>query len=56
VLVNVSSAFGVAWVALYAALAAIQSDEIAAWSTDVVLAVFGGLAALIGFRADRVRR
>ncbi len=49
--VTVSSAFGVAWVALYIALVVIQSDEIAAWSTDAVLAVFGGLAALIGYRA-----
>jgi hypothetical protein len=51
--VSASSAFGVAWVTLYVALIVIQSDEIAAWSTDAILAVFGGLAGLIGYRSSR---
>lgn len=49
--VSASSLFGVAWVALYVALVVVQSDEIEAWSTDAVLVVFGGLSALIGYRA-----
>ena len=51
--IQVSTALGVAWVVLFVALAVFQSDEIAAWSTDVAIAVFGGLAALMSYRTSR---
>jgi hypothetical protein len=53
-LVRWSNIAGVAWVVLYAALALQQADDVAAWPTDVVLAVIGGLAALIAYRGARM--
>ena len=50
-----SSLAGVGWVALYAFLAAVQSDEIAAWVTDAFLAVVGGVGAMLAFRARAER-
>lgn len=52
-LVPWSSIAGVGWVVLYAVLALQQAYDVAAWGTDVVLAVFGGLAAVIAYRAPR---
>jgi hypothetical protein len=48
-LVRWSNIAGVVWVVLYAALALLQADDAAAWTTDVALAVIGGLAALIAY-------
>ena len=50
--IRLSAPLGVAWVVLFAALAAIQSDELAAWSTDVGVAVFGAVAALLANRSS----
>ena len=49
--IKVSMALGVAWVALFVALAVIQSDELAAWSTDASIAVFGAVAAVLSSRS-----
>jgi hypothetical protein len=53
-LVRWSNIAGIAWVVLYAALALQQADDVAAWPTDVALAVIGGLAALIAYRGARM--
>lgn len=50
-----STLAGVGWVGLYVVLAVIQSDEIAAWVTDIFLAAVGGVAALLAFRAKAER-
>ena len=50
-----STLAGLGWVALYVVLAVIQSDEIAAWVTDIFLAAVGGVAGLIAFRAKPPR-
>lgn len=48
---------GITWFVLYAALAVLQSDEMAAWVTDAFLAVAGGGVGLMawsaGTRLDR---
>jgi hypothetical protein len=48
-----SNIAGVLWVALYVVLALQQADEVAAWATDVALAVLGGFAALIAYLGAR---
>ena len=53
-LVPWSNIAGVAWVVLHAGLALQQADEVAAWATDVALAVIGGLAAVIAYRGARM--
>ncbi|MBA2720856.1 MAG: hypothetical protein H0U52_16685 [Chloroflexi bacterium] len=50
--IQMSTVLGVAWVALFVALAVIQSDELAAWSTDVCIAVFGAVAAVLSSRSS----
>jgi hypothetical protein len=40
------------WVILYVALALIQADEIAAWTTDVFVGLVGLAAAFLAFRAS----
>jgi len=50
---QVSTLLGVVWVVLFVALAVIQSDELAAWSTDAGVAVFGAVAALMAYRTAR---
>lgn len=52
-LVRWSNIAGIAWVALYAALAVLQAYDAAAWPTDVVLALIGGVAALLAYRTAR---
>jgi hypothetical protein len=42
---------GVAWLVLYAGLAVLQSDEMAAWVTDAFLAVAGGGVGLMAWSA-----
>jgi hypothetical protein len=42
---RVSIVLGIAWIVVYAALAIIQADEVAALVTDVFLAVIGAIAA-----------
>ena len=46
-----STLAGLGWVALYAILAVVQSDEIAAWVTDAFLAAVGGIGSLLAYRA-----
>ena len=40
---------GIAWLALYVGLAVVQSDEMAAWTTDAFLAAAGGGIALLAW-------
>jgi uncharacterized membrane protein HdeD (DUF308 family) len=49
----VSKVAGVGWLVLYAALIIKQRDELAAWGTDVFLAVLGVGAAILANRAFR---
>jgi hypothetical protein len=51
-----SSVLGAAWFVLYLALAVIQGDEIAAWTTDVVVGVIGVAAAILALRASGLAR
>ncbi len=44
---------GLAWLALYAALTVQQSAELAAWTTDVFLALIGLGAMLAAYRGTR---
>ncbi len=46
---------GIVWLVLYAALAVLQSDEIAAWVTDAFLAVAGGGVGLTAWTAGAQR-
>ena len=48
--IRVSTILGVAWVVLFVALAVIQSDDLPALVTDLGVAVFGAVAALIAYR------
>jgi hypothetical protein len=43
---------GIAWLVLYAGLAVLQSDELAAWVTDAFLAVAGGGVAFVAWTAE----
>ena len=54
--IQASTVVGVAWVFLFVALAVIQSDEIAAWSTDVAVGVFGAVAAVMAHRTAAASR
>jgi hypothetical protein len=51
--VPLSYVVGLGWLALYAALTVQQSGELAAWTTDVFLAVIGLGATLAAYRATR---
>ena len=51
--VPLSYVVGLAWLALYAALAVQQSGELVAWTTDVFLALIGVCAALAAYRGTR---
>jgi hypothetical protein len=42
---------GIAWLLLYAGLAVVQSEEMAAWGIDAFLAVAGGGVALLAWTA-----
>jgi len=49
----VSNIVGAAWLVLYAALTIVQSGELAAWTTDVFLALIGLGATLLAYRGTR---
>jgi len=49
--VSASNVVAVAWIVLYAVLTVQQSDELAAWTTDVVLFAIGAAAGLAAYRA-----
>ena len=49
--IGASNVAGLGWLVLYVVLAVIQSDEIAAWVTDVSLALVGAAAAFQAYRA-----
>ena len=46
-----SNIVSVVWIVLYAVLTALQSGELAAWTTDVALIAIGGAAGLVAYRA-----
>ena len=43
---------GIAWLVLYAGLAVLQSDEMAAWVTDAFFAIAGGGVGLLSWSAE----
>lgn len=47
--VGASLGVGIVWLAVYAGLAVLQSDEIAAWVTDAFLAVVGGVVGFVAW-------
>lgn len=47
--VGASLGAGIVWLAVYAGLAVLQSDEIAAWVTDAFLAVVGGVVGFVAW-------
>ena len=49
--VSASHAVSVVWIVLYAVLTVQQSDELAAWTTDVALIAIGVAAGLAAYRA-----
>jgi hypothetical protein len=53
--VSASNAVSVVWIVLYAVLTALQSDELAAWTTDVALIAIGAAAGLVAYRAAAKR-
>ena len=46
-----SNIVSVVWIVLYAVLTALQSGELAAWTTDVALIAIGAAAGLVAYRA-----
>lgn len=48
--VSASNVVAVAWAVLYGVLAVQQSDELAAWTTDVALIAIGVAAGLAAYR------
>ena len=49
--VSASNVIAVVWTVLYAVLAVQQSDELAAWTTDVFLIAIGAAAGVAAYRA-----
>jgi hypothetical protein len=49
--VSASNIVAVMWAVLYGVLTVLQSDELAAWTTDVALVAIGGAAGLVAYRA-----
>jgi len=49
--VSASHAVAAVWIVLYAVLTALQSDEVAAWTTDVALIAIGAAAGVAAYRA-----
>ena len=49
--VSASNIVAVVWTVLYTVLTVLQSDELAAWTTDVALIAIGGAAGLVAYRA-----
>jgi len=50
-IVPASNVVSVVWIVLYAVLTVLQSDELAAWTTDVALIAIGAAAGLAAYRA-----
>jgi hypothetical protein len=48
---SASNVVSAVWTVLYAVLAVLQSDELAAWTTDVALIAIGAAAGLVAYRA-----
>ncbi len=48
-----STIVGVGWVVTYLILIAIQSDDMQAWTADAFLALVGGVAAFVAYRAGQ---
>ena len=48
---SASNAVSAVWTVLYAVLTVLQSDDLAAWTTDVALIAIGGAAGLVAYRA-----
>ena len=49
--VSASNVVAVVWTVLYAVLTVQQSDDLAAWTTDVFLIVTGAAAGVVAYRA-----
>jgi len=49
--VSASNIVAVVWIVLYAVLTVLQSDELAAWTTDVALIAIGAVAGVATYRA-----
>jgi hypothetical protein len=49
--VSASNVVAVVWIVLYAVLTVQQADELAAWTTDVLLIAIGAAAGLAAYRA-----
>ena len=49
--VSASNVVAVVWIVLYAVLTVQQSDELAAWTTDVFLIAIGAAAGVAAYRA-----
>lgn len=48
--VSASNVVAVVWIVLYAVLTVQQSDEVAAWTTDIALVAIGVAAGLVAYR------
>ncbi len=48
--VSASNVAAVVWIVLYAVLTVQQSDEVAAWTTDIALVAIGVAAGLVAYR------
>ena len=48
---SASNVVSAVWTVLYAVLTTQQSDELAAWTTDVALIAIGAAAGLVAYRA-----
>jgi uncharacterized membrane protein HdeD (DUF308 family) len=53
--VSASNIVALTWAVLYGVLTVQQSDELAAWTTDVVLIALGVAAGLVAFRAAKAK-
>ena len=49
--VSASNAISVVWIVLHGVLTVLQSDELAAWTTDVALIAIGAAAGVAAYRA-----
>jgi hypothetical protein len=49
--VSASNIVAVVWIVLYAVLTVLQSDELAAWTTDAALIAIGAVAGVATYRA-----
>jgi hypothetical protein len=49
--VSASNVVAVVWIVLYAVLTIQQADELAAWTTDLLLIAIGAAAGLAAYRA-----